>query len=122
LEADAGMSLSSESEHRKKLNKIREDMTKRVNDAAQDIAKLEVDNFWKIDEAKGEALRKTDEIRKSAAQDIAKLEADIAKSDLASETKKTLMSDITVLKKEIEDRVAELRNRIGKVLSKNPKP
>ena len=115
------MSLSSESEHRKKLNKIREDMTKRVNDAAQDIAKLEVDNLWKIDEVKGEALRKTDEIRKSAAQDIAKLESDIAKSDLASETKKILMSDITVLKKEIEDRVAELRNRIGKVLSQNPK-
>jgi phenylalanyl-tRNA synthetase alpha subunit len=99
------MSLSSESEHRRKLNKIREDMTKRVNDVR--------DHFAKIEKIKVEALKKTEEMSKSATQDIAKLEVDIAKSDLASEIKKTLMSDITVVKKEIEDRIAELRNRIS---------
>jgi uncharacterized coiled-coil DUF342 family protein len=99
------MSLSSESEHRKKLNKIREDMTKRVNDVR--------DHFAKIEKVKVDALKKTEEMRKSAAKDIAKLEADIAMSDLASEIKTKLMSDITVLKKEIEDRAAELRNRIS---------
>lgn len=99
------MSLSSEYEHRKKLNKIREDMTKRVNDVR--------DHFAKIEKVKVEALKKTEEMRKSAAQDIAKLEVDIAKSDLASEVKKTLVSDITILKKEIEDKAAELRNRIS---------
>jgi uncharacterized coiled-coil DUF342 family protein len=99
------MSLSSESEHRKKLNKIREDMTKRVNDVR--------DHFAKIEKVKVEALKKTEEMRKSAAKDIAKLEADIEMSDLASEIKTKLMSDITVLKREIEDRAAELRNRIS---------
>jgi uncharacterized coiled-coil DUF342 family protein len=99
------MSLSSESEHRKKLNKIRENTTKRVNDIR--------DHFAKIEKVKVDALKKTEEMRKSAAKDIAKLETDIAMSDLGSEIKTKLTADITVLKKEIEDRAAELRNRIS---------
>jgi uncharacterized coiled-coil DUF342 family protein len=99
------MSLSSEYEHRKKLNKIREDMTKRVKDVR--------DHSSKIEKIKVEALKKTEEMRKSAAQDIAKLEEEIAKSELTLETKKTLVTDIMILKKEIEDKAVELRNRIS---------
>jgi uncharacterized coiled-coil DUF342 family protein len=99
------MSLSSEYEHRKKLNKIREDMNKRVKDVR--------DHFAKIEKVKTEALKKTEEMRRSAGQDIAKLEEDIAESDLTSDIKKTLASDIAILRKEIEDRATELRSRIS---------
>ena len=102
------MGLSSEYEHRKKLNKIREDMTKRVKDVR--------DHFAKIEKVKIEALKKTEEMRKSAAKDTARLEDDIAKSDLTSEIKNTIVSDIATLKKEIEDRATELRSRISGII------
>jgi uncharacterized coiled-coil DUF342 family protein len=99
------MSLSSDYEHRKKLNKIREDMNKRVKDVRE--------HFSKIEKVKIEALKKTEEMRRSAEQDIKKLERDIAESGLTPETKKALASDIATLRKEIEDRAAELRTRIS---------
>jgi len=98
------MSVSSEHEHRRKLNKIREDMTKRLKDIR--------DHFAEIEKVKVKALKKTEDMSRSAAQDIRKLEENIAKSDLTSDTKKTLASEIATLKKEIEDRAAELRTRI----------
>ena len=98
------MGQSSEFEHRKKLNKIREDMNKRVKDVR--------DHFAKMEKVKLDALKKTEEMKRSVQQDIAKLETDIAKSDLTSDMKKALSSDIATLRKEIEDRAAELRTRI----------
>jgi uncharacterized coiled-coil DUF342 family protein len=98
------MSRVSEYEHRKKLNKIREDTNKRVKDVR--------DHFVKIDKVKTEALKKTEEIRGSAERDIAKLEEEIKKSDLTEDVKKALTSDIALLRKEIEDRAAELRTRL----------
>ena len=80
-------------------------MTKRVKDVR--------DHFSKIEKIKVEAMKKTEEMRKSAAQDIAKLEEEIAKSELKLETRKTLATDIMILKKEIEDKAVELRNRIS---------
>jgi uncharacterized coiled-coil DUF342 family protein len=99
------MSVSSEIEHRKKLNKIREDVNKRVKDVR--------DHFAKIEKVKVDALKKTEEMRRSAQNDITKLEGEIAKSDLTAEMKKALASDIANLKKEIEDRAVELRTRIS---------
>jgi uncharacterized coiled-coil DUF342 family protein len=99
------MSIASEYEHRKKLNRIREETNKKVNDVR--------DHFAKIEKVKTEALKKTEEMRRSADKDIIKLEEEIAKSNLTAEVKKTLASDITLLRKEIEDRAAELRNRIA---------
>jgi uncharacterized coiled-coil DUF342 family protein len=99
------MSIASEYEHRKKLNKIREDTNKKVNDVR--------DHFAKIEKVKTDALKKTEEMRRSADKDITKLEEEIAKSNLTAEVKKTLTSDITLLRKEIEDRATELRNRIA---------
>jgi phenylalanyl-tRNA synthetase alpha subunit len=98
------MGQSSEFEHRKKLNKIREDMNKRVKDVR--------DQFAKMENVKLDALKKTEEMKRSAQQDIAKLETDITKSDLASDLKQALSSDIDILRKEIEERASELRTRI----------
>ena len=98
------MSQVSEYEHRKKLNKIREDTNKRVKDVR--------DHFAKIEKVKTEALKKTEEIRRSAQKDITRLEEDIAKSGLTEDVKKTLASDIAMLKKEIEDKATELRSRL----------
>jgi uncharacterized protein (DUF885 family) len=100
----AGMGQASEYEHRKKLNRIREDTNKRVNDVR--------DHFVKIEKVKTEALKKTEEIRRSAEKDMTKLEQEIAKSDLTAEVKKALTSDIALLRKEIEDRATELRTRL----------
>jgi len=43
---------------------------------------------------------------------MTKLEEEIAKSDLTAEVKKTLTSDIALLRKEIEDKATELRTRL----------
>jgi len=102
------MSQVSEYEHRKKLNKIREDTNKRVKDVR--------DHFAKIERVKTEALKKTEEIRRSAQKDITRLEEDIAKSGLTEDVKKTLASDIAMLRKEIEDRAAELRSRLTAIV------
>ncbi len=99
------MSLFSDYEHRKKLNKIREDMNKRVKDVRE--------HFAKIEKVKVEALKKTEEMKRSAEQDIRKLEEGIAESVLPSEIKKVPASDIATLREEIEDRAAELRTRIS---------
>jgi uncharacterized coiled-coil DUF342 family protein len=102
------MSQVSEYEHRKKLNKIREDTNKRVKDVR--------DHFAKIEKVKTEALKKTEEIRRSAQKDITRLEEDIAKSGLTEDVKKTLASDIALLRKEIEDRATELRSRLTAIV------
>jgi len=102
------MSLPSEYEPRRKLNKIKEDVNKRVRDVR--------DQFAKIEKVKLDALKKTEELKRSAEKEIAKLEEGIAKSGLTSDTKKTLASDIFTLKKEIEDRTTELRSRISKTI------
>ena len=79
-------------------------MNKRVKDVR--------DQFAKMENVKLDALKKTEEMKRSAQQDIAKLETDIAKSDLASDLKQALSSDIDILRKEIEERASELRTRI----------
>ncbi len=98
------MGQASEFEHRKKLNKIREDMNKRLKDVR--------DQFAKMENVKLDALKKTEEMKRSVQQDMTKLETDIAKSDLTSDLKQALSSDIDILKKEIEEKAAELRARI----------
>ena len=98
------MSQVSEYEHRKKLNKIREDTNKRVKDVR--------DHFAKIESVKTEALKKTEEMRRSAEKDITRLEEDIAKSGLTEDVKRTIASDIALLRKEIEDKATEFRSRL----------
>ena len=100
--------MSSEYDRRKKLNKIREDMNKRVKDVR--------DHFAKIEKVKTDALKKIEDMRRSAEKDLRKLETDIAKSNSTSEVKSTLASDIAALKKEVEERGTELRIRISETV------
>lgn len=98
------MGLSSDYEQRKKLNKIRESINNRVKDVRE--------HFAKIEKVKVEALKKTEEMKRSAENDLRKLEEEMAKSGLSSELKKTLEEDINALRKEIEDKSSELRTRL----------
>jgi len=98
------MGLSSDYEQRKKLNKIRESVNNRVKDVRE--------HFAKIEKVKVEALKKTEEMKRSAENDLRKLEEDLAKSGLTPELKKTLEADINALRKEIEDKSSELRTRL----------
>lgn len=102
------MGESSEHEYRKKLNKIRENVNKRAKDIRE--------HFAKIEKVKVDALKRTEEMRRSAEHDIAKLEGNISKSDLTEETKKKLNSEITLLKHEIENRATDLRARISETV------
>ncbi|MCK4440193.1 hypothetical protein KAU85_04330, partial [Candidatus Bathyarchaeota archaeon] len=64
-----------------------------------------------------EALKKSEEIRRSADKDIEKIEKNIIKSkDLAPESKKRLRSEIIVLRNEVREEHAELKMQISKTL------
>jgi uncharacterized membrane-anchored protein YjiN (DUF445 family) len=99
------MISSSEFEHRKKLNKVREEANKRVEKIRNCFAEIE--------KVKTEALKRIEDLRQFVGHDMRKLEENIAKSELTSDIKKTLASDMATLRKEIEDRATELRKRIS---------
>jgi hypothetical protein len=66
---------------------------------------------------KVEALKKSEEVRRSAEKDIDKMEGKITKSkDLAPESKKRLRSEILVLRKEIKQEYIELKTQISKTM------
>ena len=99
------MISSSEFEHRKRLNKVREEANKRVEKIRG--------YFEEIEKVKTEALKRIEDLRQSVGNDMRKLEENIAKSELVPDVKKTLASDMSTLRKEIEDRATELRKRIS---------
>lgn len=99
------MAESVEHEHRKKLNKIRENLNKNVKDVR--------DHFAKIEKVKVDALKKIEDMRRFAGHDLVKLEQDIARTGLSGEAREKMASDIALLKREIEDKATELRNRIS---------
>lgn len=103
------MGGTSEREYTEKLNKISEKLNKR----AKDIRK----EFTKIEKMKVEALKKSEEARRSAQRDIDRIDEKILKSkDLAPESKKRLRSEIMVLKSEIKEEYVELKTQISKTL------
>lgn len=102
------MSEAFEHEFRKKMNKVRENMNKKMNEARE--------YFAKIEKVKVDALKKTEEMRRSTEEEILKMEGEIAQSaDLSPETKEKLSTEITILKDENEKRAAELRTKISQV-------
>ena len=102
------MSEAFEHEFRKKMNKLRENMNKKMNEAREYSAKIE--------KVKVDALKKTEEMRRSIEEEILKTEREIAQSaDLSPETKEKLSTEITNLKDENEKRAAELRTKISQV-------
>jgi hypothetical protein len=104
---------TSEREYSEKANKIREKLHKGVKDAR--------DKFADIEKIKVEALQKTEDLKRSADQEVAKMEIEIGKSkDLAMESKERLHTEITSVKREIEEKYTELKKRISETIT--PKP
>ncbi|MGB9684236.1 MAG: hypothetical protein ACPL1Z_04815 [Candidatus Bathyarchaeales archaeon] len=96
----------SEREYREKLDKIKENLTKKVKDVKS--------QFEKIEKARVDLLKKTKEMKHNAEKEILKMEEDIAKSkDLAPESKRRLRSEIDFLKSEVRRQYSEWETRIA---------
>ena len=103
------MGSTSEREYREKLNRIREDSSKRERDVKKDFAKIE--------KLRLNSLKKAEEILHNSEKNINKIEKDIMKSkDLAPESKDRLRSDINSLKSEVENKYSYLRTRISETI------
>jgi NAD+--asparagine ADP-ribosyltransferase len=99
----------SEREYIEKVNRIKEKILRTEKDVKND--------FLKIEKIKLDALKKTEEMRRSAESDLEKVEKDILKSqDLAIESRQRLNSEIVLLKGEIGQRYTELKTRISKAI------
>jgi len=105
------MGESFEFEVRKKITKIREDLSKREMDVRANLANIE--------RIKVEALKKTEEMKYSAQHDVEKIDQDvIKKAELDNQVKARLVSEIASLKTDIEKRYSDLRNTLlGKSVS-----
>lgn len=99
---------SSEYEHRKNLNKVRDNINKKVKDIR--------DQFSKLEKVKVEALKKTEEMRRSIASDLARIEESMSRgTDLTPDSKKAIASEIAILKDEVEKKSSELRSQISQI-------
>ncbi len=100
----------SERELMEKLGKIREKLLKTEKDINNEFAKIE--------KTKLDALKKTEEVKRSADHDLEKIEKDIVKSaDLAPESRQRLSQEISLLKNDIFQRYTNLKTRISKALT-----
>ena len=99
------VSLGESFEFQKRMTRIREELGKREVDVRHKLADIE--------KAKLEALKKAEEMMYSAQHDLEKISSDVTKKNLGTEIKATLNSEITVLKKEIETKYADLRAKIA---------
>lgn len=103
------MGGTSEREYKKKIEKIREKLNGRARKIRSDFAKIE--------KMKVEALKKAEDVRRSAEHDIDKVEREITKSkDLAMESKERLRSQTAGLRDRIGQESTELKMQISKTL------
>jgi vacuolar-type H+-ATPase subunit H len=103
------MGGTSEREYAEKISKIKEKLLKTEKEIKND--------FEKIEKIKLDALKKTEEKRRSAEKDLEKVEKDVLKSqDLAMESRQRLSSEISLLKGEIGHRYTELKTQISKAI------
>ena len=99
------MGESFEFEFRKKLTKIREDLSKREVDVRNHLANIE--------KIKVETLKKTEEMKYSTQHDLERVDQDIMKTvGLDAQVKTRLVSEIAALKSDIENKYNELRNMV----------
>ena len=99
----------SEREYKEKLNKILENANKRAKEVRE--------KFAEIQKVKVEALKKTEEMKRSADHDVDKMMIDITKSqDLALESKERLRTEISNLRKGIEQSYTDLKKRISETM------
>lgn len=104
------MGGDSEREYMEKVSKIKEKLLK----AEKDVK----DDFEEIEKIKLEALKKTEEMRRSAENDLEKVEKDIVKSkNLVIESRQRLSSEIAVLGREIGEKYTEMKARISKAIA-----
>jgi dGTP triphosphohydrolase len=100
---------STEREFMEKLAKIKEKSIK--------TAKEIKSNFAKVEEIKAEALRKTEEMRRTSEHEVEKVEENIVKAkDLAPESKQRLYEEIKNVKTDILEKYSELKARISKAI------
>jgi seryl-tRNA synthetase len=100
------MGSTSEREYNEKLDEIRKKLSKRAKDVRDDAIKIE--------KVKVDALKKVEDMRRSADKEANKIEENIVKSkDLAPESKQRLNSELTLVRNEIEDNYAKLRRQIA---------
>jgi len=99
----------SEREYKEKLSKILENANKGTKNVRE--------KFAKIEEIRVDALRKVEEIKRSADQDLDKVLIDITKSrDLVTESKDRLQTEIIKVRGKIEEEYNYLRNRISETI------
>jgi uncharacterized protein YjbJ (UPF0337 family) len=93
-----------------KIGKIREKLLKAENDIRTD--------FGKMEKIKAESLKKTEEMRSLVEKDIAKMEAEVMKSkDLAEESVPRLRTEITTMRKEVQQKYEDLKGRISAAIT-----
>jgi len=99
----------SEREYKEKIGKTRENVNKGIKETRE--------KFAKMDKLKVEALQKIEETKRNADKDLDKMEIEIAKSkDLANESKDRLRSDIFSLRREVQEKYADLKKRITETI------
>jgi hypothetical protein len=104
------MGGDSEREYMEKIGKIKEKLLKAEKDVKND--------FEKIEKIKLEALKKTEEMRRSAEHDLGNVEKNVVKSkNLAMESRQRLSQEITILGREIGEKYTEMKTRISKAIA-----
>lgn len=104
------MGGTSEREYREKLRKMQERFGKRARDLRNEIAKIE--------KIKVDALKKLEEMRRTADREMSKIEGKVQKSkDLAPESKQRLNSETAALKNEIAADYTQLRRQIAQTIA-----
>lgn len=99
----------SEREYREKLNKMLEN----TNNGAKDVR----EKFAHIQKIKVDALKKTEEMKRSTGHEIDKAMIEITKSqDLAVESKERLQAEISNLRNKIEQIYTDLKKRISETM------
>ncbi len=99
----------SEREYREKLNKILENTNKRAKDVRE--------KFAQIQKIKVEALKKAEEMKRSADHDIDKTMMEITKSqDLAIESKERLRMEISSLRNDVDQTYTDIKTRISETM------
>jgi DNA repair exonuclease SbcCD ATPase subunit len=100
------MGGTSEREYNEKLNKIRDQISKRAKEIQDDSIRIE--------KIKMDALDKIEDMRRAADKETNKIEESILKSkDLAPESKQRLNSELATVRNEIENNYAKLRRQVA---------
>ncbi len=97
---------TSEREFSEKIVKIKERVSKIVNEVRDDFAEME--------KLKAESLKKIEEMRRSAEDNLEKIDQESAKSkDLAFESRQRLIQELDAAKSQVQQKYSELKDRIS---------